>query len=98
MSSLIFNKLTGNQCLESESSDCGIPLIFGPSLSLAAVLVLLSTTFIIVLVLLARGRTKALREVELSRQGKTITYEEITLPPLAIDTSQNAAYEHVRSW
>ena len=83
-----------NQCLESESEfeslDTGI-LIFGSSLSLAAVLVLVSTIFTIVLVLLARSRAKALREVELSRQGRNFTYEEITLPPLAIDTSQNLA-------
>ena len=79
---------------ESESVDSGI-LIFGPSLSLAAVLVLVSTIFIIVLALLARSRAKALRELELSRQGRNVTYEEITLPPVAIDTSQNVAYGHV---
>ena len=33
--------------------------------------------------------------MELSRQGMNITYEEITLPPVAIDTSQNVAYGHV---
>ena len=69
--------------------------MFGPSVSLAAVLVLVSTIFIIVLVLLARSRAKALRELKLSRQGRKVTYEEITLPPLAIDTSQNVAYGHV---
>ena len=46
---------------------------------------------------LARSRAKALRELKLSRQERNTMHmnEEINLPPLAIDTSQNISYDHV---
>ena len=74
--------------------------IFGPSLSLAAVLVLVSTIFIIVVVLLARSRARALRQLESLRESTQrgdVTYEEINLPPVGIDTNENVAYGHVPS-
>ena len=72
--------------------------IFGTSLSLAAVLVLVSTVLIIVVVLLARSRARALRQLESLRESTqrgNVTYEEINLPPIKIDTNENVAYGHV---
>ena len=69
-----------------------------PSLSLAAVLVLVSTILVIVVVLLARSRARALRQLESLRESTqrgNVTYEEINLPPVDIDTSKNVAYGHV---
>ena len=68
------------------------------SLSLVAVLVLVSTILIIVVVLLARSRARALRQLESLRESTqrgNVTYEEINLPPVDIDTSENVAYGHV---
>ena len=68
------------------------------SLSLAAVLVLVSTILIIVVVQLARSRARALRQLESLRESTqrgNVTYEEINLPPVDIDTSKNVAYGHV---
>ena len=82
---------------ESDSIHGG-DLTLVPSLSLAAVLVLVSTIFIIVVVLLVRSRARALRQLESLRettQRGNITYEEINLPPVDIDTSENIAYGHV---
>ena len=79
-------------------SSCEILPIFGPSLSLAAVLILVSTIFIIVVVLLVRSRARALRQLESLRESTqrgNVTYEEIDLPPVDIDTSENVAYGHV---
>ena len=72
--------------------------IFGSYLSLAAVLVLVSTILIIVVVLLARSRARAFRQLESLRESTqrgNVTYEEINLPPVDIDTSKNVAYGHV---
>ena len=76
----------------------GGDLTLVPSLSLAAVFVLVSTIFIIVVVLLARSRARALRQLESLResaQRENVTCEEINLPPKTIDTSENVAYGHV---
>ena len=70
------------------------------SLSLAAVLVPVSTILIIVVVLLARSRARALRQLESLRESTqrgNVTYEEMNLPPVDIDTSKNVAYGHVQS-
>ena len=91
-----------NFCTESDASMnytlCETFPIFGPSLSLAAVLVLVSTILIIVVILLARSRARALRQLESLRESTqrgNVTYEEINLPPVDIDTSKNVAYGHV---
>ena len=76
----------------------GGDLTLVPSLSLAAVFVLVSTIFIIVVVLLARSRARALRQLKSSRESTqrgNVTYEEINLPQVDIDTSENVAYGHV---
>ena len=76
----------------------GGDLTLVPSLSLAAVLVVVSTIFIIAVVLLARSRARALRQLESLRESTqrgNVTYEEINLPPNMIDTSENVAYGHV---
>ena len=80
------------------TSTCETSPIFGTSLSLAALLVLVSIILIIVVVLLARSRARALRQLESlteSTQRGNVTYEEINLPPVDIDTSKNVAYGHV---
>ena len=80
------------------TSTCEMFPIFGTSLSLAAVLVLVSTIFIIVVVLLARSRARALRQLESLRESTqrgNVTYEEIDLPPVDIDISENVSYGHV---
>ena len=84
---------------ESDSIHGG-DLTLVPSLSLAAVLVLVSTIFIIVVVLLVRSRARALRQLEslresTQRENINYSYEEIDLPPVDIDTSENVAYDHV---
>ena len=60
-----------------------------------ALLTVLLTILIIAIVLLARGRARALKELGLLREnGKrlNVTYEEIDLTPSAINTSENVAY------
>ena len=77
---------------------CETSPIFVTSLSQAAVFVLVFTIFIIVVVLLARSRARALRQLESLRESTqrgNVTYEEINLPPVDIDTSKNVAYGHV---
>ena len=80
------------------TSTCETSPIFVTSLSQAAVFVLVFTIFIIVVVLLARSRARALRQLESLRESTqrgNVTYEEINLPPVDIDTSKNVAYGHI---
>ena len=58
----------------------------------------LSAVLIVVIVLLARGRARALKELKLLResgQKQSDTYEEINLTPSDINTSENVAYGHI---
>ena len=60
-----------------------------------ALLTVLLTILIIAIVLLARGRARALKELGLLRENGrrlNVTYEEIDLTPSAINTSENVAY------
>ena len=60
-----------------------------------ALLTVLLTILIIAIVLLARGRARALKELGLLRKNGrrlNVTYEEIDLTPSAINTSENVAY------
>ena len=60
-----------------------------------ALLTVLLTVLIIAIVLLARGRARALKELGLLRENGgrlNVTYEEIDLTPSAINTSENVAY------
>ena len=76
----------------------GVTILLESNLSLAAVFVLVSIIFIIVVVLLVRSRARALRQLESLRESTqrgNVTYEEISLPPVDIDTSEYVAYGHV---
>ena len=76
-----------------------IDALSGVIISFAVLLATLSAIFIVVIVLLARSRARALKELSLLRERKSgseqrqnVVYEEINLTPSAIDTSKNVAY------
>ena len=64
--------------------------------ALTVILGILSTIFIFVVVILARGKARAMTELQLARERENVTYEEITLSPLdTVSTSKNIAYSHL---
>ena len=73
-------------------------LFLGVSLGMAALTVLfatLSIIFVIVIVILAKGKARALKELQETTQRVTTMYEEINLTPVDIDTGENVAYGHL---
>ena len=72
--------------------------VISVSLLLSLVFIII---FIIVTIILVRGKAKIQRELEVARGvsggNETVTYEEIHLPPLPIDTSKNVAYGNIGS-
>ena len=68
--------------------------------ALTIIMVILSTIFITVTVILARDKAKALKKIQItgeSTQRESATYKEINLSPLDIGTSENIAYSHLSS-
>jgi hypothetical protein len=76
-----------------------IDALSGVFITFTVLLAVISAILIIVIVLLARSRIVALKELELLRESRrrkqNIAYEEIDLTPSAIDTSENVAYGHI---
>ena len=71
---------------------------FGVIISFAVLLAALCAILTVVIVLLARSRARALKELSLLReresgsgQRQNVVYEEINLTPSAIDTSKKSA-------
>ena len=73
---------------------------FGITALAIIILGVLPTVFISVTVILARNKARALKDLQLAKKSTQIlkenaTYEEISLTPLEIGTSENIAYGHL---
>ena len=85
----------GNQLISDTSQ---IDALSGVFISFAVLLAVLSVALTVVIVLLARGRARALKELRLLRESgkkQNVAYEEIKLTPPDINTSDNVAYGHI---
>ena len=85
----------GNQLINDTPQ---IDALSGVFISFTVLLAVLSAALIVVIVLLARSRARALKELKLLRESgkkQNVAYEEIKLTPSDIKISENVAYGHI---
>ena len=87
--------LLGDQPINGAQRIGTLPGVF---ITFTVLLAVISAILIITIVLLARSRATALKELKLlreSRRKQNVAYEEIGLTPSAINTTENVAYGHI---